>query len=499
MEQKAKVLGKPVMEARKLCKTYAGVKVLTDVDYSLFEGEVHALVGENGAGKSTIIKILAGVEKPDEGSEIYFLGEKMQHLSVSKTHSMGISVIYQDISLFPNLSVSENLQIGRTTGVFSNRKQIIAEAKTAFEKFGIAMDLNANLGDLSIGQQQMVAIVRAVTHNARIIVMDEPTASLSSNEVELLYKIIKDLKAINISIIYISHKLDEIFALADRISVLRDGKLVACDIAENFSCERLINLMVGRELRFFPMHSEGELGAIIFEAENLCTESVESVSFTVRKGEILGITGLVGAGRSELAQAVFGLRKIKSGRLFIHGTPVHIHSASQAITNGISYLPEDRHTQGLFKSQNMIKNITSATINDMLGRFLLISQKKELKTTKKYIQALDIRPQNPEILIESMSGGNQQKALIGRWLNTRPKVLIADEPTAGVDVGAKLEIHKLLRKLASEGVAVILISSDLLEVMAVSDNILVMREGRVINLFDARSATQESILACSLA
>ena len=256
MEKKANELSKPIIETRDISKTYAGVKVLTAVDFSLLEGEVHALVGENGAGKSTLIKILAGVEKPDDGSEITFLGEKVHHLSVSQTSAMGLSVIYQDISLFPNLSVSENLQIGRTSGVFTRRKQMVAKAKAAFEKFGIAMDLNANLGDLSIGQQQMVAIVRAVAHDARVIVMDEPTSALSSNEVKALYKIIAGLKAINISIIYISHKLDEIFALADRITVLRDGHLVASGAVEDFSRERLINMMVGRELRFLPILSE---------------------------------------------------------------------------------------------------------------------------------------------------------------------------------------------------------------------------------------------------
>jgi ABC-type sugar transport system ATPase subunit len=326
--------------------------------------------------------------------------------------------------------------------------------------------------------------------------MDEPTAALSSSEVEMLYTIIRELKSHGVSIIYISHKLDEVFTVADMISVLRDGNLVASGPIGDYDQKKIINLMVGRELRFVPAHNEkGASGKELFSVEGLTNEPhFRNISFSVNEHEILGITGLVGAGRSELAQTVFGLMPPSAGTIKIHGDKVSINNSNDAITKGICYLPEDRRTQGLFQGNSMAKNITTVTLKKVLNRFRLISRAKELGVAQDYIEKISIRPNLPEIHVENLSGGNQQKTMISRWLQADPKVLIADEPTSGVDVGAKLEIHKLLRMLADDGVCVILISSDLPEVLAVSDRILVMREGNVVDEVMSSEASQEGIL-----
>lgn len=487
-----------VIQTKNLCKTYSGITVLHNVNFSLKRGEVHALVGENGAGKSTIIKILSGVEKPDEGSEIVLMGKSFTHLEPSQTTAMGLAVIYQDISLFPNLSVMENMTMGMMSGIFVNKKEMQKKAQGAFDEFNIKMDVKKRFGDLSIGKQQLVSIVRAVTQNARIIIMDEPTASLSAGEVELLMKMISELKRKGISVIYISHKLEEIFEVADSVTVLRDGYVVSNGTIKDYTQETLINQMVGRKLRFISMQSEAEFGDVVFSVKDIKANKVNGVSFEVRQSEILGITGLVGAGRSELAQAIFGLNKLESGSIVLHGKELSIKSPKDAIRSGISYLPEDRHAQGLFKGQTLTWNITAATLSEMLTSTKMISEKKELAVAEEEIERLDIRPKNPAIPVEAMSGGNQQKGLLARWLRTNPKVLIVDEPTAGVDVGAKLEIHKILRSLSDQGVAVILISSDMMEIIALSDTVVVMKEGQLVRSIAVGSATQESILSDSL-
>ncbi len=488
----------PLIRTENLSKTYSGIRVLSDIGFTLLPGEIHALVGENGAGKSTFIKLLAGAEEPDEGAVIEFMGVRHARQDTADTTERGLAVIYQDISLFPNLSVMENMYLGLGKGLFTDKAGMRKHALDAFAEFDIEIDIDRKLGELSVGKQQLVAIIRAVTRDAKIIIMDEPTASLSSGEVELLMRIIATLRERRISIIYISHKLEEVFEIADRITVFRDGHLVETGAASEYNTDKLINLMVGRELRFLPMQSEKPLGETIFEVRNLSNDVVHNISFRVREHEILGITGLVGAGRSELAQSLFGLRKIAEGVIRIHGDEVTIENAGDAIRKGISYLPEDRHSQGLFRGQTLTWNTTLATLDQMLGTWNMISPAKERAATVESIQRLDIRPPNPEMPVESMSGGNQQKGLLGRWLRTDPKVLIVDEPTAGVDVGAKMEIHRLLRSLCDRGVCVILISSEFAEILALSDTVLVMREGKIVRNMPVGSVTQESILSDSL-
>ncbi len=489
----------PIIEVRHASKTYSGTCVLSDVSFQLFAGEVHALVGENGAGKSTLIKIIAGVVTPDEGVEILFDGKPVQKLTPKKAIELGVSVIYQEISLFPNLSVAENICKGMYQDAVVDFRKMRKTAQDALDLMGIQMDLRQRLSDISLGKRQLVAIARAITFHARVIVMDEPTAALSSSEVQMLYQIIEKLRAQGVGIIYISHKLDEVFRVADRISVLRDGQLVACDSASAFDEQKLVSLMVGRELRFLPMHSQHiEPENILFESRGLtCEPWFRDISFSVRAGEIVGLTGLVGAGRSEWAQAVFGMKMPQAGQVLIRGQVVSPRSASEAIAQGICYLPEDRRAQGLFQGNPMYKNISVVALQKVLKNRLL-NRSREISATSDYIDKISIRPNEPTINVENLSGGNQQKALIARWLYADPKVLIVDEPTSGVDVGAKLEIHRLLRQLASQGVCVILISSDLPEVIALSDRILVMRRGNLVAEVEAADATQEAILAKGL-
>ncbi len=484
-----------ILEVKKVNKTYSGIQVLHDVEFDLKRGETHAMVGENGAGKSTLIKILAGVVTPDDGSEIYWDGKLISRMTPEKAIELGLAVIYQDISMFPNLTIAENICKGKHTEFFVNFKKMKETAQKALDFMGVDLNLNQKLGEISVGKQQLVAIARAITFEAQVIVMDEPTAALSSSEVKMLYRIIDSLKEQGVSIIYISHKLEEVFTVADRITVLRDGHKIHTGDASGFTNESLINMMVGRELRFIPMHNEeGDSDEVLFEVKDLVNPPmVNGVSFQVRRNEVLGITGLVGAGRSETAQTVFGLMKQQSGEVYIHGQEVHIKDTNDAIGKGICYLPEDRRTQGLFAQQNMTWNMTAVTLHKQLSGKLLDSR-KELATTEKYIKSIDIRPALPGINARNLSGGNAQKVLFGRWMNADPKVLIVDEPTAGVDVGAKAEIHKILRNMAKEGVAVVLISSDLSEVLAVSDRILVMREGKIVHEVKTDEATQEAIL-----
>ncbi len=490
---------KEILSTRNMSKSYSGVRVLDSVDFSLRAGEVHALVGENGAGKTTLIKAIAGVITPDAGSEIYFDGERVPHMTAVRARQLGISVIYQDISLFPNLSVAENIFSGiKRRGVHS-RRQVERVAGETLQRMGLTLDPNRRLEDVSVGQQQLVAIARAITFKAKIIVMDEPTASLSSSETEMLFTIIRGLKEKGVSILYISHKFNEIFAIADRISVLRDGKLIACNDRTEFDQHRLIRLMVGRELRFIPFRNRDGFGETLFELQGLtCEPHFRNVSFEVRRGEILGMTGLVGAGRSEVAHAIFGLLKPQAGQIVLDGREVRARSARDAIDKGICYLPENRREQGLFMPHSMRVNTTTAAMDKIRNGLGLLSRVKELQVSKEYIERLQLRPPLPELRVESFSGGNQQKVLVARWLNADPRLLIVDEVTSGVDIGVKAEIHKLLRDLASSGVAIVLISSDLPEVLAVSDRIVIMRGGTVVDIVQTDSATQETVLEKSI-
>jgi ABC-type sugar transport system ATPase subunit len=493
-------LNENILQTIGLSKSYGGVKVLNNVNFEIRRGEVHGLVGENGAGKTTLIKIIAGVEKPDSGSKLLFDGKPIEKLTPFKTIRWGVSVIYQDISLFPNLSVAENICIGNSKGTILDWGKVALTATEILKKIGCEhISPGEILGNLSIGKQQLAALARAVNFKSKVIIMDEPSATLSVAEVQMLYHTIHTLKQEGISLIYISHKLDEVLAVADRISVLRDGEMIATRPVTELDNQKLIGMMVGRKLQALVLHNERAVEEKIFEVEGLTREPLfRNISFRLFRNEILGITGLVGARRTEVAQALFGLFRPDKGKVIMNGKAIYIRSPSDAIKKGICYLPEDRREQGIFLKQSLKRNITAASIEKTLNRLGLINGTREESLAKQYIDTLNIRPALPDIRLENMSGGNQQKTLFGRWLSAGPRLLIADEPTSGVDVGAKAEIHRLLRQLAISGVGIILISSDLAEVLAISDRILIMRAGNIVAEVNSLKATQEDIITKGL-
>ncbi|MFC7062198.1 sugar ABC transporter ATP-binding protein [Halobacillus seohaensis] len=492
-----------ILEMKNISKTFPGVKALDEVQLEVKKGEVHALIGENGAGKSTLIKILAGLHKPDPGAEFYFEGQKAEINKPIDATLKGVSIIYQDLSLFPNLTVAENIYIGHDSGKMPwkkvNWKKIKETAKKALQELNIEIDLNTRVEQLSIAQQQMIEIARALAFDSKLIVMDEPTSSLSSGEVEKLYKIVDKLSAKGISIIFVSHKLRELFRVSDRFTVLRDGKYVGSYDIEDIDESMLIKLMVGREVTYEKNEAEVEPGDVIFEVKDFSKQgNFKDISLQVREGEILGITGLVGSGRTELAQSIFGINKRDEGSLALYGKPININSSEEAVKKGVAYVPEARQTQGLVLGQSVINNMSLPIIDKLRNKFKLIDRNIEVEMANQYVKSLDVRPALPELPASKLSGGNQQKVVIGKWLSAQPKILIIDEPTNGIDIGAKTEIHKLLRRLANEGIGVIMISSELPEVLAVSDRIVVMRNGRISGEMNVGEATQEKIMNYAL-
>lgn len=498
-------MSKYLLEMKNVSKTFPGVKALDNVELKIKKGEVHALIGENGAGKSTLIKVLAGIHQPDEGAGFYFEGEKISINKPTDATLKGISIIYQDLSLFPNLSVEENIYIGQDSQKNGwskiDWKKIKISAKKALKELGVDINPHARVEQLSIAQQQLVEIARALVFDSKLIVMDEPTSSLSSSEVEKLYNIIEKLKKQGISIIFISHKLKELFKVSDRFTVLRDGKYVGSYDTDDIDEPKLIKLMVGRDVSYGENLSTGlPIGETIFKVENFSKEgNFKNISLELKKGEVLSITGLVGSGRTELAQAIFGINPIDQGVLELDGKRLKIKSSADAVNRGIAYIPEARQTQGLVLKQSIINNISLPIINKVRNKFKLIDRKQEVQLADEYVEKLDVRPKLPKLDAEKLSGGNQQKVVIAKWLSTNPKIIIFDEPTNGVDIGAKTEIHKLMRSLADEGIGVIMISSELIEVLAVSDRILVMKNGRISGELDVTDATQEKIMNLALA
>lgn len=491
MEQKV------FIKLENVSKTFPGVHALENISLTVMHGEVHALVGENGAGKSTLIKILAGNYKPDGGAKIIIEGESFSALTPKLSIDKGIVVIYQDFSLFPNLPVAENIAITQQMekkGICVSRKEMHCIADAALKKLGVNIPVEAQMGTLSTAKQQLVAIARALACDAKLIIMDEPTSTLSGSEVQLLFKIIRDLKEQGISILFVSHKLEELFEIADTFTVIRDGQFIAARPREEMNNDLLISLMVGRKVEFTHMGAD-KLGKVMLEVRNLSKRgSFKDVSFQVRSGEIVGITGLVGAGRTEVVQAICGLDCADSGEVFIEGKKVTIRNMQDAVRHGVGYVPESRLTEGLVLTKSVEDN-TVLTIHDRLrGKGGLVSLSKKHATAKNWIERLNIKPGYPDMAVQKLSGGNQQRVVIAKWLATDPKILFIDEPTNGIDVGAKAEIHALMRKLASQGMAIVMVSSEMTEVLSISDTILVMRRGRINGVFDGVNATQEDLL-----
>ncbi len=485
------------LEISNVSKTFTGVKALDNIQLQVKKGEVHALIGENGAGKSTLIKILTGIYQPDEGSAIIINGQECSGLTPISALRKGITAIYQDFSLFPNLTVAENIAISleiEAGNHFFSWSKMHKTAQAALERLGVQIDLDQQLGSLSIAKQQLVAIARALVHKTKMIIMDEPTAALSNKEVKTLLSIVKSIRESGISVIFISHKLEEVFEIAERFTVIRDGKFIGTYLRDELDNDKLISLMVGRKISF-TRYAENKIGGPLLEVKNLSKRgNFQNISFVLHEGEILALTGLVGAGRTELVQALYGLNLPDSGEILFRGQTVKIQSPEDGVVHGIAYVPENRQSQGLITRQTVEDNITITTIQQLTGKLAMIKKDRKRQAALEWIQSLNIKPPYPDMTVQQLSGGNQQRVVIAKWLATNPKILIIDEPTQGIDVGAKAEIHQLLRELAAKGMGIIMVSSELPEVLAISDRILVMRRGRINGEFLGSNATQEAIM-----
>ena len=495
-----------ILQMKHCRKEFPGVVALDDVSLYIKRGEVHALMGENGAGKSTIMKILAGIYTLDKG-EILYDGKPFKAKNPKDSLEKGISMIHQELNMIPDMTVEENLFVGREkTGAMGvvKKKELIKEAQRHFDELGIDINVKAKIRDLSVAQMQMVEIVKATSYNAEIIIMDEPTSAITDREVDKLFEIIERLKSQNKAIIYISHKMDEIFKISDRITVLRDGKYIDSKPASELDNEELVRLMVGRELKDMydkeePKTEEYDENEVLLEVDGLCRgKEFNDISFKVKRGEILGISGLMGAGRTEVVESIFGLRKLDKGTIKIKGKEVVHKKTKQAIKNGVAFISEDRKLYGLNLVGSVKTNITIAYINKIAKGNIVIDFAKERKVADEYIKKLRIKTPSKETAVNSLSGGNQQKVIIAKWLFGEPDILIMDEPTRGIDIGAKAEIYKLMDQLAKSGKAIIMISSEMAELLGMSDRIIVMHNGRITGEFNRGECGQEELLACAI-
>jgi ABC-type sugar transport system ATPase subunit len=490
-----------VLEMRHISKSFYGVKALSNVTLQVNKGEVHALMGENGAGKSTLMKILTGLVKPDEG-EIYFQGSRIQVEDPQSALKLGIAMIHQELNPIPEMTIAENIFLGREptygkTG-FINKKQLYKQTAVLLKQFKLKIEPNAKVSPLSIAQKQMLEMIKAVSYKARLIIMDEPTSALSDGEVHTLFQTIEELKQQGVPIIYISHRLEEVLKISDRITILRDGEFIRTERTENLDKDELITLMVGRPLvNVFPKE-EVEVGPVLLEVRNFSRKNVfHSIHFCLRRGEILGISGLMGAGRSEVMRAIFGIDRYDSGHIFMNDVMLNISQPSDAIESGIAMVTEDRKDLGLVLCRSIQENISLASLNSIHPR-LFINRASEVRICEQISTGISIKMSGLEQIVQTLSGGNQQKVVLAKWLIRNPKVLILDEPTRGIDVGAKAEIYAMMSKLAKEGMAIILVSSELPEILGMSDRILVMGEGRIKGEFMRGKVTQEEIINCAI-
>ncbi len=498
----------PLLEMRDITKTFPGVRALDGVSFDLHPGEVHALVGENGAGKSTLMKVLGGVyPHPQYGGEILLGGEAKRFSGVRDAELSGIAIIFQELSLVKGLSIAENIFLGREPRRFGviRWEELYSRAQKLLDDLHLPVDPRTPVGNLGIGQQQLVEIAKALSQEARILVLDEPTAALTDAEVETLFRIIEKLKARGVGMVYISHKLDEVFHVSNRITVLRDGRTVGTDATRDLDEARVIARMVGREVGDIFPEAKHERGEVVFEARNITVEDpnvrgkmlVRGVSFAVRRGEVLGIAGLMGAGRSDVLMAIFGAHQGRTGgEVLVEGRPVKITRPSDAIRHGVGFVTEDRKRFGLILDQTILNNMTLAGLRRLSGRFVTDAD-RERAAAERAAKDLRVKARSVFTVAGTLSGGNQQKVVLAKWLLTKPRVLFLDEPTRGIDVGAKQEIYALINRLASEGLAIVLVSSELPEVLGLSDRVLVLHEGRVTGEFARTEATPEKVMACA--
>ncbi|QRG66406.1 sugar ABC transporter ATP-binding protein [Brevibacillus choshinensis] len=486
-----------LLEMKGISKSFPGVKVLSDVQLNLRSGELVALMGENGAGKSTLMKILGGIYERDAG-EIIVKGEKQEKMTPDIAASKGIAIIHQEMNLIPHLSVMENIFLGREytygkTG-FVNWRKMKQETRHWLDQLAIKLDPDTLVGDLSVGQQQMIEIAKALSMQADILVLDEPTAALTNREIDALFEMIASLKQKGVGMIYISHRMEEIFQVSDRITVLRDGQYVGTVETAKTNLDELVKMMVGREITDRFPKTEVQWGEERLRVENLNVKGkLSDISFSVKSGEIVGVAGLMGAGRTEMAKALFGLEKVREGRVLVDGQPIRVTRPIDAISAGIALVTEDRKEEGLVLSLSVRENISLPNL-EKVSSLGVMKPSQEKTLSNEAIQRLFIKTAGGEQIVGSLSGGNQQKVVIGKWLAKKPKILILDEPTRGVDIGAKKEIYDIMNRLAQDGVAILMISSELPEVLGMSDRVLVMHEGRITGEFAREEATQELIM-----
>lgn len=492
------VTKQPMLKMENISKIFPGVKALDKVNVTAYGGEVTALMGENGAGKSTLMKILSGVYEKDEG-RIFIEGKEVNIKGIKEAEKLGVTIIHQELSVIPNLTVAQNIFLGseKVSKITRkiDKKLLIERSKLFLEQIGCTVDPEALVKDINVGEKQMVEIAKALTKNSRIIIMDEPTTALTEVETKKLFKVIGNLKEKGLAIIYISHRMEEIFTMCDRVAVLRDGKYAGEAKIDDIDNDKLISMMVGRTIEDQFPYRKVEKGETILSIKNLTyNNKVKNASFTVNAGELLGIAGLMGAGRTELAKTIFGDFKSESGEIFIDGEKVNITCPRDAINKGICYLPEDRKKEGLILGMSVTENMTLGNLQTYENKLKRVIKSLERKDVEDYVKKLRIKTPSTEQLIKNLSGGNQQKVILSKWLLLSPKVLIVDEPTRGIDVGAKKEIYQLLNELKAMGKAIIMISSDLSEVLGISDRVMVMREGEISGELLRSEANQESVM-----
>lgn len=483
------------VEIKNVSKSFRGVQALRNVSFDVRPGEIHALVGENGAGKSTLMKILSGVYKNDTGS-VFFEGNELKNLTPRTSRQLGIGIIYQEFSLVPDLSVAENIFINRLgdSGII-HWKELYAQAGELIAKLGFNIDPRTQVGKLSIAYQQVVEIAKELSNNVKVLILDEPTSVLAPKDVDSLFSVLFKLKQQGVSLIYISHRLKEIFRIADRITVMKDGSVVGTTLPSQVSNDKIISMMIGRTLTTMYPKRNVEIGEEVFRIEEIRAGTrVKNVSLSIRAGEVLGIAGLVGSGRTEAMRAVFGADSLQGGKIYLRNQEISIHSPYDAVHIGIGMLPESRKEHGVILSLPIRHNITMASLKKVTTVLGVIRQKTEKKITKSYIKQLRILTSRWDAAVADLSGGNQQKVAIAKWLNTDCEILIMDEPTRGVDVGAKVEIYEIINKLAAKGLAIIVISSEILEILGICDRVVVMHSGEVVDILDQDQMSEEEIM-----
>lgn len=491
-------MGEFILEVKNVSKSFPGVKALDDVSLKIRKGEIHAFVGENGAGKSTLMKILNGNYTKDSGS-IFMNGEEVEIKSPDDARNLGISIIFQELNLVPHLSVAENIFMGRLfkgKGKLIDWRRVYREADSLMERIGYHMNTKILVEKLSVAQKQMVEIAKALSYkNTKLILMDEPSATLTTAECEKMFEVVRELKKQGVSVIYISHKLEEVMELCEQATILRDGKIIDSKAIKDFSKDEIIAKMIGREItNKFPKRDFEPRGKEILKVEGITRKGIlDNISFTLREGEVLGLAGLVGAGRTEIARAVTGIDYTDGGNIYIEGKKVKINSPKDALRAGIAYLSEDRKQEGLVLGSSVKWNLSMANMKKILSMGL-ISEKRDEKVADEQIQAMQIKTPTKEQYVMNLSGGNQQKIVIGKWLNTNAKIFIFDEPTRGIDVGAKYEIYLLMNQLVKEGKSIIMISSEMPEVLEMSDRVLVVNQGRIKAVLEGAEMNAQTVM-----